>query len=99
MTVDGSYITARAAALAADLQQVAQVAHVGRALEREYALDQRGALRRPQHRRDEIAAFGDNLRARHGVVAGAAHGLDVLAELRAVGERDLDDRLPDRKST
>src|SRR5262249_19239088 len=70
----------------------------GRALEHEHAFDQRGAFRRAQHRRDEVAAFGDDLRARHRVVAGAAHGLDVLAELRAVGEHDLDNRLPARRA-
>src|SRR5262245_56034594 len=58
--------------LAAQLQQVAQIAHAGHALEREHALDQRGAFRRTQHRRDQVATLGDDLRARHRVVASAA---------------------------
>src|SRR5262249_29357167 len=74
-----SGVLRRGGILAAHLQRVPQIAHIGHALEREHALDQRGAFCSAQYRRDEVTALGDDLRARYGVVAGAAHGLDVLA--------------------
>jgi len=50
----------------------------------------------PRTGRHEIAAFRDDFVSGHGVFGGAAHSLDMLAKVRPIGERDLNDCLASR---
>src|SRR5438045_2494052 len=87
-----------AAAALLRLQQRPKLSYVLHAFDPEHALDQCGRGRDAEHRGDEIAAFGDDLLARHRVVGSAADGRDMLARDRTVGERHLDDRFAARRA-
>ena len=78
------------------LEEGPKLAHVLHALEREHGVDELRALRLAEPRRHQVARLGGDLGARHGILRRAAHVLDPLAHLRAVGERQLDDALAPR---
>ena len=60
------------------LQQGPQGLNVSRALDCEHPLDQLPARGGPQHRRNQVAAFGDDLIARHSLDPVVAR--DVIAK-------------------
>src|SRR5687767_11069503 len=72
------------------LQQRTQGTNVGDLLEREDRRDQTARRFTTEHRRDEVAGFGNDLVSAHRITDGATDGLDALAKLCAVSQRDLD---------
>src|SRR5260370_25607067 len=80
-----------ARAIASALQERTKVSNVFYALEMEDFLNEIDALRRAEDRRDEVAGFGGDFVAGHGIFRGAADIIDALLETGAIGERELHD--------
>src|SRR5713101_5244789 len=72
-------------------QERAKVPYVFYGLEVEDFLNQVRGLRCAEDRRDQVAGFGSNLIARHGIFRGAADIIDAPLETGTIGERELDD--------
>src|SRR6266851_441684 len=72
-------------------QERTKVPDVFYGLEVEDFLNEIGALRCAKDRCDQVAGFGGDFVAGHGIFRGAADIVDALLETGAVGERELDD--------
>src|SRR5216683_3004339 len=78
------------------LQDGAQLADVLKTFDGQDFLDQSCGGGSTKNGPDQVAGFGDYFVAGHGIFRRAAYVLHPLAQLRAVGERHLDDRLAAR---
>src|SRR5713226_6370237 len=72
-------------------QERTKVPDVFYGLEVEDFLNEIGALRRAEDRRDQVASFGGDFVAGHGIFRGAADIVDALLETGAIGECELHD--------
>src|SRR5216683_963946 len=78
------------------LQDGAQLADVLKTFDGQDFLDQSCGGGSTKNGPDQVAGFGDYFVAGHGIFRRAAYVLHPLPQLRAVGERHLDDRLAAR---